>query len=387
VLERALAAVGTEDSSARVRLLARLAAARRDDAPRERRVAIASEGLEMAERIGDPVTLALALEAQWVATEGPEIVQDGTGLAATRRMIELGEQTGDKERMYEGHEHRLNSFWQLGDRTAVDVEFDVLAALVDELRQPAQRWHIGTMRTMLALMEGRFEDAERLIEETVVLGKRVERWNAVVSQRIALFLLRREQGRLGELATTIGRSVHEYPALLRFACAQAHLEADLGREREARARLDALLALDLEREHRDAEWLFSMALLADPCGSLTHERGAAKLYPLLVPFEQLYAVAPIEGSFGAMARGVGVLATVLGRYDDAERHLEAAIEIERRMGGRPWLAHAHHDLAATLLARGAPGDRQRVEEHRDAALGLYRELGMPTWAARAAALR
>ncbi|MFL5853421.1 MAG: BTAD domain-containing putative transcriptional regulator [Solirubrobacteraceae bacterium] len=387
VLERALAAVGTEDSSARVRLLARLAAARRDDAPRERRVAIAAEGLEMAARIGDPVTLALALEAQWVATEGPEMVRDGTGLAATRRMIELGEQAGDKERMYEGHEHRLNSFWQLGDRTAVDVEFDALAALAEELRQPAQRWHIGTMRTMLALMEGRFEDAERLIEETVVLGKRVERWNAVVSQRIALFLLRREQGRLGELATTIGRSVHEYPSLLRFACAQAHLEADLGREREARAHLDGLLALDLEREHRDAEWLFSMALLADPCGWLAHERGAAKLYPLLLPFEQLYAVAPIEGSFGAMARGLGVLATVLRRYDDADRHLEAAIDIERRMGGRPGLAHAHHDLAIALLARGARGDRQRAEEHRDAALGTYRELGMETWAARAYALR
>jgi len=387
VLERALAAVGTEDSSARVRLLARLAAARRDDAPRERRVAIAAEGLEMAGRIGDPVTLALALEAQWVATEGPEMVRDGAGLAATRRMIELGEQAGDKERMYEGHEHRLNSFWQLGDRTAVDVEFDALAGLAEELRQPAQRWHIGTMRTMLALMEGRFEEAERLIDETVVLGKRVERWNAVVSQRIALFLLRREQGRLGELATTIGRSVHEYPSLLRFACAQAHLEADLGREREARAHLDALLALDLEREHRDAEWLFSMALLADPCGWLAHERGAAKLYPLLLPFDQLYAVAPIEGSFGAMARGLGVLATVLRRYGDADRHLEAAIDIERRMGARPGLAHAHHDLAIALLARGARGDRQRAEEHRDAALGLYGQLGMEMWAARASAVR
>jgi tetratricopeptide (TPR) repeat protein len=185
----------------------------------------------------------------------------------------------------------------------------------------------------------------------------------------------------------IGRSVHEYPSLLRFACAQAHLEADLGREREARAHLDALLALDLEREHRDAEWLFSMALLADPCGWLAHERGAAKLYPLLLPFEQLYAVAPIEGSFGAMARGLGVLATVLRRYDDADRHLEAAIDIERRMGGRPGLAHAHHDLAIALLARGARGDRQRAEEHRDAALGTYRELGMETWAARAYALR
>jgi hypothetical protein len=57
------------------------------------------------------------------------------------------------------------------------------------------------------------------------------------------------------------------------------------------------------------------------------------------------------------------------------------------MGGRPWLAHAHHDLASTLLYRGAPGDRQRAKEHRDAALALYGELGMATWAARVSALR
>jgi hypothetical protein len=67
--------------------------------------------------------------------------------------------------------------------------------------------------------------------------------------------------------------------------------------------------------------------------------------------------------------------------------LEAAIDIERRMGGRPGLAHAHHDLAIALLARGARGDRQRVEGHRDAALGLYGELGMEMWAARASAVR
>jgi DNA-binding SARP family transcriptional activator len=384
VLQRALAAVGTEESSARVRLLARLAAARRDDAPRDRRVALAAEALEMAGRIGDPVTRALALEGQWVATEDPESVQDGTGLATTRRIIELGEQIGDKERVYEGHEHQLNSFWQLGDRAAVDVELNFLATLVDELRQPAQRWHLGTIHTMVALMEGRFADAERLIEDTVALGRRVESWNAAVSQRIALFVLRREQGRLEELAPTIDRSVHEYPALLRFACARAHLKAELGDQREARADLDALLALDLEHEHRDAEWLFSIALLADPCAALAHERGAAELYPLLAPFERLYAVAPIEGTFGAAARGLGLLATVLGRYDDAQRHFETAIEIERRMGGRPWLAHAHHDLAATFLARG---DRERAEGQRDAALALYRELGMETWAARASAVR
>jgi eukaryotic-like serine/threonine-protein kinase len=285
----------------------------------------------MAERIGDPVTLALALEFFWVATEIPEAVQRGDGIATGTRLIELGERIGDKERIYEGHEHRLNSYSALADRVAVDVELDVLSTLVDELRQPAQRWHIGTIKTMLALMEGRFEEAERLIEQTVVLGQRIESWNAVVSQRMSLFILRREQGRLAELATTIRRSVREYPTLLRFACALAHLEAELGHEREARAALDALLALDLAREHRDAEWLFAVALLPDPCAALGDRRGAAQLYGLLEPLERLYTPAPIEASFGAVARALGVLAGTLERFDDAERHLEVAIDIERRM--------------------------------------------------------
>ena len=116
--------------------------------------------------------------------------------------------------MFAAHDHRLHFFWMLGDRSAVDVELDTLDALADELRQPAQRWHVGTGRTMLALMEGRFDDAEALIEETAALGRFAQSWNAAVSQRVALFVLRREQGRLAELADSVRRSVHEYPALL-----------------------------------------------------------------------------------------------------------------------------------------------------------------------------
>jgi tetratricopeptide (TPR) repeat protein len=129
-----------------------------------------------------------------------------------------------------------------------------------------------------------------------------------------------------------------------------------------------------------------MALLTRPCAMLADERGIAKLYSILLPFEAFYAVAPIEGVFGALARGLGELATALGRYDEAEQHLEAAIELEQRMGARPWLAHAQHDLAAALMARGAPGDRERARGHLGDALASYRELGMEAWAARAAAL-
>ena len=82
-----------------------------------------------------------------------------------------------------------------------------------------------------------------------------------------------------------------------------------------------------------------------------------------------------------------MLATALGRFDDAERHLEAALEIERRMRARPWVAHVQHDLGAMLVARGDPRAQERARALLAEAAAGYRDLGMEAWAARAAALR
>jgi hypothetical protein len=56
------------------------------------------------------------------------------------------------------------------------------------------------------------------------------------------------------------------------------------------------------------------------------------------------------------------------------------------MRARPWLAHAQHDLAAMLLARGRRGDARRAQTLIDDAVGAYRTLGMDSWAERALAL-
>jgi DNA-binding SARP family transcriptional activator len=386
LLERALAAIGDQDDPTRVRLLARLAAAARDEPARERRVALAEEALRIARRSGDPATLASAIEGHFIAAEGPDHHLSGEGIAVGEELIALGEQIGDKERVFAARDHRLHCLWAVCDRPAVEVELETLAELGDELRQPAQQWHVGTGRTMLALMEGRFEQAEQLISETLALGERSESWNAVVSERLALFVLRRAQGRLAALEDTIGRSVHEYPSLLRFRCALCHLYGELGRERDARAALKSLLARDLAHEHLDAEWLFAMSLLPDPCARFGGDGEVTKLYSLLLPYERLYVQAPVESVFGSVARGLGVLAAALGRFDDAERHFDVAIETERAMKALPWLAHAQHDYAAMLVARGGAVDAARARTLLDDALRSYRELGMDTWADRAAAL-
>ena len=381
LLERALAAIGEADSTERVKLLARLATATRDDPSRTRRIRIAEEAVQIARRLDDPETLAFALEGHWTAVEGPDTA--GGGIEPGAMLVKLGEQTGDKERALAGHQYRLNGFWTLGDRVGVDVELDAIASLADELGQPTQRWVLATGQTMLALMEGRLADAEQLISDTMALGRRSQSWNAVVSERFALFVLRRAQGRLAEYEDTIKRSVHEYPPLLRFRCALAHTYGELGRKHDASAVLDELMTHDLANEHVDAEWLLSMTLLADVCAIVEDQDAAARLHALLAPYEGLYTVAPVEATFGSVARALGVVASVLERFDAAERHFAFAIETERKMKARPWRAHAQHNLAAMLLRRGAVGDDKRALALLDEARDIYRELGMKSWAARA----
>ena len=86
-----------------------------------------------------------------------------------------------------------------------------------------------------------------------------------------------------------------------------------------------------------------------------------------------------EVSAGSTSRYLGLLATAMSRWQDAERYFVAAIEMDRRTGGRPWLAHGQRDYAGMLLARAVPGDRALITSAR----ATYAQLGMDTHAASA----
>jgi len=92
-----------------------------------------------------------------------------------------------------------------------------------------------------------------------------------------------------------------------------------------------------------------------------------------------------EVSTGAVSRYLGILASALGRFDDAVCHFEHALALNARMGARPWLAHTRHDYARMLLARGEAADRERAQDLLDQALVTYRALGMGSHEARASA--
>jgi hypothetical protein len=57
------------------------------------------------------------------------------------------------------------------------------------------------------------------------------------------------------------------------------------------------------------------------------------------------------------------------------------MEMNGRMGVRPWLAHTQVDYARLLLDRGERNDRGRAQDLLERAFSTYSELGMETFAA------
>jgi DNA-binding SARP family transcriptional activator len=372
LLEEALAALG-EESALKVRLLARLAGALRDQPSLEPRSSLSRQAVEIARRLGDPDTLGYALVNLAMATWGPETEE----LAAIADEVSrLAEETGDAERAFQACWLHHITAMTLGDHGRVAVLADEHRALADELKQPSQQWYSAVMRTAWALLRGEFSEGEQLAEEALRLGRRAQSWDADFAYRTALFVLRREQGRLQEIEELIRLSVDEHAGYWSFRALVPLLDWELGREVEARRAFDELAAADFAKLPRDGEWLFGLSILAETAVRLDDGDRAAILYELLLPYAQLNASTSGAGAIGSVSRYLGILASTMSRWDDARRHFEDALAMNKRMGARPSLAHTQHDYARLLVARGTADDRAEGDALLATALTTYRELGM-----------
>jgi class 3 adenylate cyclase len=81
------------------------------------------------------------------------------------------------------------------------------------------------------------------------------------------------------------------------------------------------------------------------------------------------------------------LASLLERWEQAERHFEAALALCEKLHARPRAAHVRCDWAAMLMARGGPGDRERALSLANAALAEAQQLGMKPLVEEALALK
>ncbi len=384
LLEEALSGLGEEHDLLRVQLLSRLAAALRHAPSRERRERISEEALQIARAIGDPPTLAYALAAAAAALIAPHNAQ--ARLAEGDEIVSQAATGGDRERLFDGHEHSYWAAWELGDPDRRAAELASMARVANELGQPAQLWTLAAAEATLALSQGRFAEAAERIERAAAVGSHALAWSAVATRRLQLFMLRREQGRLGGFEREVKDNAHEFPSPLMYGAVLARLYAGTQQTEAAATLLNELTRRDLLDWHVDEEWLASICLLAETCAILDDAESAGSLYELLKPYGSQNAVALPELALDSVSRSLGILATLQGRFEDAARHFQEALRMNERMGARPSVAHTQEDYARMLLRRNANGDREHADELLSRAQATYHELGMQDEVAQAAAL-
>jgi tetratricopeptide (TPR) repeat protein len=374
LLQDALVHLGGEDDRLRVRLLSRLACASRSISDRDHSDALSRQALDLARQIDDPQTLIFALTGRAGAVWWPENPEDRLAIGA--ELVEIGNRVGAIESVVDGHMTRCSALAEMGDIGAARRELETLSRLGGPLRLPAYHWLEGAIRAWFALLQGEFSEVEPWVDKLQRLAPTTPSRDNVSAALFQLFLLRREQGRLDEIKDVVRGTAADFPWYPIHRLALAYLLA-VGEDQAGARRILEDLGVDrFARLHRDNYWVPSLCLAAETAFRLEDKETARVIRDLLEPYEHRNAVAFPEGPLGSVARYLGLVAAVGGDFDDALGHLVEAEAANRRMGARPWVAHALFDQACLLASRDRPGDENRVASLLGECLALCSDLAM-----------
>ena len=374
LLDDALAAFPDEPSALRARLLACLSAALLLQPGAEtRRRALSDDALQMARGLDDGSTLRFVLTRRLIGLLGPDHLEQR--FATTREILD----SKSRNRTFEAEAllSSLADHAERADRDALDAALAAFDQLAQSSRVPAFRWTAASARAGMALVEGRLADAEALAQQALALGRKVETRAPTLRFAQQIFAIRGWQGRLSEIGPMLESGVAQTAVVPAWRCALADYYCASGRETEARREFDALAVGDFAVLPRDANWLIGISLLADTCARLRDPRRAATLYALLRPYAGRIAVSgPLTVLTGSTDARLGLLASTLGRLDEAESHFEAALALAERMRALPWRAVIRHQQAELYAARAGQGDRERALELLDESEAIGETVGL-----------
>lgn len=265
---------------------------------------------------------------------------------------------------------------EMGNRDRMDTALERLVVFGQARQRMHVQWIAEHGCAMQAILSGDFAKAEHHADVALELGHQTHGEQMEGVYGIQMFTIRREQGRLAEVAPIIKRLVDENPDQPAWKPGFALVASDLGFRKPAQRMLDELAETDFAFP-LDAKHSTTLAYLAEVCVALDDEARAEQLYTLLMPYRDMTVTAGVTTvCYGAAGRFLGSLAAVLGAWDGAEAHFETALSMNSTMRAWPWLAHSQHAYAEVLRRRGRPGDEERIRALANEALETAVRLDM-----------
>jgi tetratricopeptide (TPR) repeat protein len=375
LLEKALAGLESGDSKLRVRVVCALVRAQGHEMNELILTTLVDQALAMARRLGDPLTMYNALRAQALSLGQPGRIKER--LSAHSEMVRQASRLRDKAPLLDAYLLRIDDLLALGDIDAMDADLEDMGRIADEIGEPFYDYCHRTKLAMRALLGGRFEEAERLAQDSMDCSQQMDVDNAEGIYGMQMFSIRRLQGGLEGLAPVIAHFVATHSQASSWRPGLALIYSEMDDRAAARESFEQLAEDDFSIIPKDSLYLTCLSYLGDVCAYLGDKDRAPVLYEMLLPYaEQAVVVGNSITCNGAASRILGRLAAVLQKWEAAEAHFEHAIGLNARLTALPWLAHTQDQYAQMLLQRNRDEDVKRAQALRAAALETASSLGM-----------
>jgi tetratricopeptide (TPR) repeat protein len=376
LLEAALHDLGDANGGDRARVLSELGRALLTLGDLQRASALAAEAVAVARQCGDRGALYHALSRRNIAAVGlpcpaSRFPERRTLLDEERGLIE---ESAGPQLIY-GFVP-VASYLEMGDYAGFAASLIWFREYSSKHRISTHEYGLTSVDAMRAILLGEFAEAERLADRALEIGE-AQADLATGVYGVQMFTIRREQGRLAEVAPLFRRFLDENPGDGAWRPGLAVIASDLGFEEAARKAFAEMASAGFVFP-ADAKRSLTLSYLAEVCTRLGDALEAERLYEQLLPYRDNAILAPVATvCCGAAGRYLGMLAGAMGEWNAAEEHFEAALDMDERLHAWPWLAHTKHEFALALTARDRAVDQSRAEALFAAAAASAERIGMP----------
>jgi hypothetical protein len=372
LLEEAARALEAEPSALRASVLACLSRELHhswDSVNLEIAPGVAQDAVTLARELGDPATLAFCLlamhDAHWSVGSASQ------RLPLLAEMLDLASAAGDRELLAQARLLEATALLELGD-PAARSQLDRYCRAADELGHARGRWGALSRRAASALLAGQLERAARLGADAARLGAEIGEPDAPGVSDTLRFELARFQGGWSDLEPRdYWVPAPDWPPL------RSLLSAARGDHQTARAEL-AGFSIGRQHDHgvgRHDGW--PLVVIAEAVAVAGEHHQQVEAYTMMLPLAGTHIVyGGCIAYGGAVDHYLGVLATALGRTEEAIVHLRNAATAHETLGARAWT-----ELDRALLSGLDVSPATDTHEERPRKTNLLRREG-DTWLVR-----
>ena len=338
----------------------------------DHRLTLAEEAIALARATRDDAIIVRTLNQMAFSLAVPSLYKSLE--TWTEEALERATRLGDPLPLYYAAMYRATSLIRVNDIAAADACYAIAGKIVRQLELPPLSWEYTFHMSKRAQIAGDLDRAEKLAGEAATIGAESGQPDAQMCFGVQMAAITWMRGAMGAFAPMLEALIAANPGLptIRASLAMAYGQAQQFEDAVRILEEFADTNYDLPQ---DAAWLNGMTEYADAAIACRDPRFAAALYDVLAPWADHFSSAGGLTAEGPVCLCLGGLATVLGRYDDADRFLAQSEEICERNEMRFYAALTSLRRGQMLMARGSGRDRDMAKALLASARGVAAENG------------